>query len=111
MDCRLKRLIARGKFEEGLNFARNFNLDGQLVYTAKATVLTHELSVWANTKQELIAAKYQEWIATLECITDIWFVVECCLKFAPSSVKFIRDSLSYVRRRLNLHTTSNQVTV
>ncbi|XP_046647799.1 uncharacterized protein LOC124337829 [Daphnia pulicaria] len=43
---RLRRLIARGRFDEGLHFARNFDLDVQLVYTAKATCLSQELSVW-----------------------------------------------------------------
>ena len=106
---RLKRLIARGKFEEGLNFARNFNLDPQLVYTAKATHLTQQLSVWANTEEELLDGKYDEWQATLDCITDMRFVVECCLKFAPSRVQFIRNSLSYARKRLDLYKPPDQV--
>ena len=109
---RLKRLIARRKFDEGLNFARNFNLDGQLVHTARATHLTQQLSVWSTAiTEELLDAKYEEWQATLDCITDIRFIVECCLKFAPSRVEFIRNSLAYARKRLDLYKTSDQVSV
>ena len=98
---RLRRLIARGKFEEGLHFARNFDLDTQLVYTAKATCLSQELSVWANTKPEFVSGKYQEFMKTLDSITELRFVVECCLKYAPSSVDYIRSSLAYARKRLD----------
>jgi len=99
---RLRRLIARGKFEEGLCFADNFGLDSQIVYTAKATRLSQDLQKWSNTKPELHEGKYKDFIETLDFIKDIRFVVECCLKFAPSSIDFIRDSLAYARKRLNL---------
>lgn len=94
-------MIARGRFDEGLHFARNFDLDVQLVYTAKAKCLAQELSVWAHTKQDLIAGKYREFIETLDCINDMRFVVECCLKFAPATVQMIRSTLTYARKRLN----------
>ena len=81
----------------------------QQVYAAKATRLMQELSTWADTKPELLDGKYKEGIATLDCITDMSFVVECCLKFTPSSVDFLRESLRYARKRLNLHKTSDQV--
>lgn len=103
----MKRLIARGKFEEGLRFAGNFHLDPQVVYIAKATRLSQELSIWANTKPELIPTKYQEFLDTLDCITELRFVVECCLKYAPSSVEYIRGSLKYARKRLE--TCKNKV--
>ena len=99
---RLRRLIARGKFDEGLCFADNFGLDSQIVYTAKATRLSQDLQKWSNTKPELHEGKYKDFIETLDFIKDIRFVVECCLKFAPSSIDFIRDSLAYARKRLNL---------
>ena len=96
------RLIARGRFDEGLHFARNFDLDDQLLYTAKANRLSLELSVWANTKPEQISGKFKDFIDTLDCITELRFVVESCLKCAPTTVEYIRSSLSYARKRLNL---------
>ena len=106
---RLRRLVTRGRFEEALTFARNFNLEVQEVYLAKASGLMQELSTWADTKTELLPDKYQDWIRTLNSITDINFVVECCLKFAPKSVDQLRDSLGYARKRLNLKSSSNMV--
>ncbi|KAK4002762.1 hypothetical protein OUZ56_004564 [Daphnia magna] len=99
---RLRRFIARGNFEEGLRFAHNFNLDIQQVYTAKATQLSHELSIWANTKPEVIPSKHLDLIDTLDCITELRFVVECCLKCAPTSVDYIRNFLNYARKRISL---------
>ena len=84
-------------------------MDSQIVYTAKATRLSHDLQKWSNTKPELHEGKYKDFIETLDFIKDIRFVVECCLKFAPSSIDFIRDSLAYARKRLNLSKNKVQV--
>ncbi|EFX79172.1 hypothetical protein DAPPUDRAFT_304960 [Daphnia pulex] len=105
---RLRRLIARGRFDEGLHFAQNFDLDMQLVYTAKATRLSHELSVWANAKPEVISGKFKDFIDTVDCITELRFVVESCLKCAPTTVEYIRSSLSYARKRLNLNKNKDE---
>ena len=105
---RLRRLIARGRFDEGLRFAQNFGLDDQMVYVPKATKLAEELSIWSNTKPETYASKYDDFLATLDSIKELRFVVECCLKFAPPEVEFIRSILCYARKRLS--SSKNKVT-
>ena len=69
-------MVSRGKFTEALTFARNFDLDMQQVYAAKASYLKDQLSIWGHTEAELLDEKYRDWKATLDCLTDINFVVE-----------------------------------
>lgn len=72
-----------------------------MVYVAKATRLAQELSIWSNTKPEMYGSKYDDFIATLDSIKELRFVVECCLKFAPPEVDYIRNVLCYARKRLS----------
>lgn len=72
-----------------------------MIYVAKATRLAQELSIWSNTKCDVYTSKYNDIIVTLDSVKELRFVVECCLKFAPPEVDYIRSTLAYARTRLN----------
>eukprot|EP00095_Tigriopus_kingsejongensis_P006550 maker-scaffold515_size150689-snap-gene-0.33 protein:Tk06550 transcript:maker-scaffold515_size150689-snap-gene-0.33-mRNA-1 annotation:"kinetochore-associated protein 1" len=99
LEARLHRLIRRNKFEEALNFAKNFKLPFQDVYQAKIAWILERLSPWREEAMDPSANEelLEDLKATLGKITDLDYVVQCCINAALSNLDDVKDLLFLAR--------------
>ncbi|XP_078352521.1 kinetochore-associated protein 1-like isoform X2 [Oculina patagonica] len=113
-ENRLSRLLHKQKFDEAERFARQFNLDIELVYKVKANWLLDKVSPWSyenNHGQENDALEGFSLAKLKDCLAQIKddeYVCRCCLQAALPSLEETFDLLSYARKRIS---TNNGVQV
>lgn len=99
LEARLHRLIRRNKFDEALKFAQNFKLPLQDVHQAKISWLLEQLSPWRETKlnesdAEALLTDLKE---TLSELTDLDYIVQCCINAALPNLEDVQDLLKLAR--------------
>jgi len=97
-ETRLRRLLAKQRFLDAESFAREFDLDVQVVYRECISHLVRKLSTSVDDAgDELIT----ELVKCLSKHSDIEFVVECCLTTVLPSLSATNQLLSLARQRLD----------
>ncbi|EDO42982.1 predicted protein [Nematostella vectensis] len=94
---RLFRLLHKGKFDEAEKFARQFNLDEELVFKVKANSLFDTLSKSSGQGGESSLLQLQE---CLSKIKEDEYVVESCLQALAPTLEDTFNILSYARKRV-----------
>ncbi|XP_051156783.1 kinetochore-associated protein 1 isoform X2 [Leptopilina boulardi] len=97
-ELRLGRLLKRGKFKEAECFADNYNLNKESIYCAKAAFFVNQSSPWARGNTEQI--DLDEFIETLNNISDVKFVSNCCNNVLMSNYSQMKKLLLYARQRI-----------
>jgi len=106
-ENRLSRLLHKQKFDEAERFAKQFNLDVELVYKVKANWLLDKVSPWSyenNYGQENGALEGFSLSKLKDCLTQIKddeYISRCCLQAALPSLEETFDLLSYARKRVS----------
>lgn len=110
-EGRLQRMLYKGLFVEAEEFARQFELDMQPVYKAKAKHLLDILSkenVTDNSTEEDPCLVHIEELKTCFCaIDDDEYVVDCCLSSAIPSLELLLDVFEHAKMRLKNRMTLN----
>ncbi|XP_048586472.1 kinetochore-associated protein 1 isoform X2 [Nematostella vectensis] len=96
-ENRLFRLLHKGKFDEAEKFARQFNLDEELVFKVKANSLFDTLSKSSGQGGESSLLQLQE---CLSKIKEDEYVVESCLQALAPTLEDTFNILSYARKRV-----------
>ncbi|TRY72764.1 hypothetical protein TCAL_00185 [Tigriopus californicus] len=99
LEARLHRLIRRNKFDEAFKFAHNFKLPVQDVHQAKISWLLEQLSPWRETtldesEASLLLTDLKE---TLSKLTDLDFIVQCCINAALRNLNDVEELLKLAR--------------
>jgi hypothetical protein len=97
-------LLRKRKFQEAAEFAARHNLDVQMIYTEEARDCVSQMSPWSSEfggHDAIYDVLYL--INILEKITDINFVIECCLNAIPPNITQTRDLLTYGRDKIFKH--------
>ncbi|KAJ7374444.1 Kinetochore-associated protein 1 [Desmophyllum pertusum] len=104
-ENRLSRLLHKQKFDEAERFARQFNLDIELVYKVKANWLLDQVSPWSyeNNQGALEGFSLSKLKNCLAQIKDDDYVCRCCLQAALPSLEETFDLLSYARKRISIN--------
>ena len=97
-ELRLERLLRREKFEEAETFAKKYNLNTESIYCAKAALFVNRSGPWARGNTELV--DLDEFIATLDKISDMKFVCDCCNNSLMPSYNQMKRLLLYARHRI-----------
>lgn len=97
-DFRLERLLKRRQFEEAETFAKKFNLSLESIHVSKAILYTEQLKPWAKETSDMI--NLDTLINTLNQISDLQFVINCCTNVIMVDYKQMKKILLYARQRI-----------
>ncbi|XP_035724093.1 kinetochore-associated protein 1-like [Vespa mandarinia] len=97
-NFRLERLLKRRQFKEAEMFAKKFNLSLESIHISKAILFTEQLSPWAKETSGLINLDIL--INTLNEISDMKFVINCCTNVIMFDYKQMKKLLLYARQRI-----------
>ncbi len=99
LEARLQRLLKRQRFKEAEALVNNFKLPIAPLHQAKTTWLVGKLSPWRDPAPGEAEARelLQELKTTLLHITDLDYVVQCCLAAALPKLEDIRSLLLLAR--------------
>lgn len=101
-ESRLQRMLRKKCFDEAEEFAKQYELDLQLVYQAKTDYLLDLLSPRSTTNLDEGSAVTHV-LALKECcglVTDDGFVVDRCISAALPSLEMTHDLLEHIKMRL-----------
>lgn len=97
-NFRLERLLKRRQFKEAETFAKKFSLSLESIHISKAILFTEQLSPWAKETSDLI--NLDTLINTLNQISDLKFVINCCTNAIMLDYKQMKKLLLYARQRI-----------
>lgn len=97
-ECRLQRLLRRGKYDEAKIFAKQFHLSTDIIYCAKASSLTKQISF--STNENDVIRKINELIETLDDIKNVELVFGYCHNTVTSDLEQTKRLITYARERL-----------
>lgn len=97
-ELRLERLLRREKFEEAESFADKYDLNKECIYCAKAALFVNRSGPWARDNTELV--DLNEFIETLDNISDVNFVFNCCNNALMPNYNQMKRLLLYARQRI-----------
>ncbi|KAF7379791.1 hypothetical protein HZH68_016739 [Vespula germanica] len=97
-NFRLERLLKRRQFKEAETFAKKFSLSLESIHISKAILFTEQLSPWAKETSDLI--NLDTLINTLNQISDLKFVINCCTNAIMFDYKQMKKLLLYARQRI-----------
>lgn len=100
-ESRLLRLIKKNLFEEAEEFGRQFDLDLEQVFKAKAGFLLNLLSPWNSNGLNLDTVKTHSdcLLSSLNLISDDDYVIECCIMSALPTIDMMLDVLNLAKLR------------
>lgn len=97
-DFRLERLLKRRQFEEAETFAKKFHLSLESIHISKAILYTEQLRPWAKETSDMI--NLDTLINTLNQISDLQFVINCCKNVIMFDYKQMKKILLYAKQRI-----------
>ena len=111
-EIRLERLLRRNKFEEAETCARLNGLDFEKIYQGKSSWLLAKLSPWNSSNIEGKSIEgYDKYILelrnTLENMSNLEYMVRCCVGAALPSLKDTRNVLLLARNVIQKHLNEN----
>ena len=110
-ELRLDRLLRRNKFHDAEVCATINNIDFEKIHQAKSSWLLSKLSPWKEAKCEETSEDNARYLfdlrCTLEKMTNLDYLVRCCVVAALPSLKDTRDILILARSVIQKHGHEN----
>eukprot|EP00795_Rhopilema_esculentum_P003310 gene3310-1645_t len=103
-SSRFMRLLHKQKFDQAIEFAKQYNLDVELVYCVKVSAILNQLEPWGRSgpkTDEEYEDSIKELKKCLDRITDTSQIINYCIDATLRTFDATFDLLKYAKKRLD----------
>ncbi|KAK3751477.1 hypothetical protein QZH41_009193 [Actinostola sp. cb2023] len=108
-ENRFYRLLHKHQFDAAARFAKQFNLDIELVYKVRANTLLDKVSQWTSNHDQN-DFNFGELKECLSKIKEDEYVINCCLQAVLPTIEETYTTLRYARERASQKDTASGTT-